>query len=74
MDTICGGKGEGVMIKDSKSKYEVVRSFSLLKVKQFKDAEAKVIDYWKDLVDAVGCVEQSFAERRMALSSKSDLA
>ena len=35
MDTILAGKGEGVMIKDPKSKYEGVRSYSLLKVKRF---------------------------------------
>mgnify|MGYP002634607854 CR=1 FL=1 len=42
MDKICGGKGEGVMIKDPKSAYEHKRSWSLLKVKRFEDAEAKV--------------------------------
>lgn len=45
MDTICRVKGEGVMIKDPKSKYEGVRSYSLLKVKRFEDAEAKVIGH-----------------------------
>jgi DNA ligase-1 len=45
MDKICGGKGEGVMIKDPKSQYEHKRSFSLLKVKRFEDAEATVIGH-----------------------------
>ena len=45
MDEVCGGKGEGVMIKDPKSKYENRRSFSLLKVKRFEDAEAVVIGH-----------------------------
>ena len=47
MDKICGGKGEGVMLKDPKSKYEGTRSFSLLKVKRFEDAEATVIGHEK---------------------------
>lgn len=45
MDEICGGKGEGVMIKDPKSKYERKRSYVLLKVKRFEDAEATVIGH-----------------------------
>ena len=45
MDKICGGKGEGVMLKDPNSKYEHTRSFSLLKVKRFEDAEATVIGH-----------------------------
>jgi DNA ligase-1 len=45
MDKICGGKGEGVMLKDPNSKYERTRSFSLLKVKRFEDAEATVIGH-----------------------------
>jgi DNA ligase 1 len=47
MDKVCGGKGEGVMIKDPKSDYERKRSYSLLKVKRFEDAEAKVIGHVK---------------------------
>lgn len=47
MDVICGGKGEGVMIKDPKSKYEGKRSYSLLKVKRFEDAEATVVGHQK---------------------------
>lgn len=46
-DQILTGKGEGVMIKDPKSKYERRRSYSLLKVKKFEDAEAKVIGHLK---------------------------
>lgn len=45
MDKICGGKGEGVMLKDPKSQYEGTRSYSLLKVKRFEDAEATVIGH-----------------------------
>ena len=47
MDKICGDKGEGVMLKDPKSKYEGRRSYSLLKVKRFDDAEATVIGHLK---------------------------
>jgi len=47
MDKICGGKGEGVMLKDPKSLYEGTRSYSLLKVKRFEDAEATVIGHHK---------------------------
>ena len=42
MDTVLSDKGEGVMLKDPKSKYEGKRSHSLLKVKRFEDAEATV--------------------------------
>ena len=45
MDEVCGGKGEGVMLKNPKSTYERFRSFNLLKVKRFEDAEATVYDY-----------------------------
>ena len=37
--------GEGLMIKDPKSKYEHKRSYKLLKVKVFIDAEAKVLGW-----------------------------
>jgi DNA ligase-1 len=47
MDTILGGKGEGVMLKDPESLYEGRRSFSLLKVKKFEDAEATVVAHHK---------------------------
>jgi len=42
MEEILGLKGEGVMLKDPKSDYERKRSFKLLKVKRFEDAEATV--------------------------------
>ena len=45
MDKICDGKGEGVMLKDPKSLYDRKRSYSLLKVKRFEDAEATVIGH-----------------------------
>ena len=45
MDEICGGKGEGDMLKDPKSDYQRKRSWSLLKVKRFEDAEATVYDH-----------------------------
>lgn len=45
MDEVCGGQGEGVMIKDPKSDYHRKRSYSLLKVKRFEDAEATVIGH-----------------------------
>lgn len=45
MDKICGGKGEGVMLKDPKCVYERKRSYKLLKVKRFEDAEATVYDH-----------------------------
>ena len=47
MDIILGSKGEGVMLKNPKSKYEHKRSQNLLKVKKFEDAEAKVIGHQK---------------------------
>jgi DNA ligase-1 len=37
--------GEGLMMRRPGSKYEVGRSATLLKVKSFRDAEAKVIDH-----------------------------
>ena len=45
MDEITGGKGEGVMVKDPNSAYERKRSYVLLKVKRFEDAEATVVGY-----------------------------
>ena len=47
MDQVLSDKGEGVMLKDPQSKYEGRRSESLLKVKKFEDAEAKVIGHLK---------------------------
>lgn len=37
--------GEGLMLREPKSKYAIGRSTSLLKVKTFHDAEARVIDH-----------------------------
>ena len=42
MKKVLDADGEGMMIKDPKSKYEGTRSDKLLKVKQFEDAEATV--------------------------------
>jgi len=42
LDTVCEGKGEGAMIKNPRCSYENARSWSLLKVKKFEDAEATV--------------------------------
>ena len=47
MDDICGGKGEGVMLKNPDSMYDHRRSNDLLKVKRFQDSEAKVIGHNK---------------------------
>lgn len=47
MDSVCGGKGEGMMVKDPNSDYDRKRSYSLLKVKRFDDAEATVIGHVK---------------------------
>ena len=57
-----------MMIKDPKSKYEGKRSYSLLKVKRFEDAEAKVIAHNKgtgrcaDMLGALYCVEKDGTE------------
>ena len=45
MDRVIKLGGEGIMIKDPKSKYEGKRSDFLLKVKKFDDAEAIVTGY-----------------------------
>ncbi|XP_070574678.1 uncharacterized protein [Ptychodera flava] len=42
---INGVGGEGVMIREPKSKYENCRSKTLLKIKTFHDAEARVVGY-----------------------------
>ena len=47
MDEVLAKKGEGLMIKDPKCKYESRRSEKLLKVKKFYDAEATVIGHNK---------------------------
>ncbi len=39
------GGGEGLMLRQPNSKYEAGRSFTLLKVKSFHDAEARVLEY-----------------------------
>jgi len=44
-DKILANHGEGMMIKDPKSKYESNRSELLLKVKKFEDTEATVIGH-----------------------------
>ncbi len=68
MDKICKGKGEGIMLKDPKSMYENKRSYSLLKVKRFEDAEATVIDHVKgtgrlwNLCGAILCREKDGTE------------
>ena len=47
MEKVVSGRGEGIMLKDPKSKYEGRRSEKLLKVKRFEDAEAVVIGHLK---------------------------
>jgi DNA ligase-1 len=37
--------GEGLMLRQPNSQYEIGRSFTLLKVKSFQDAEATVVDH-----------------------------
>ena len=44
-DKIIADKGEGMMVKDPKSKYESKRSVLLLKVKKFEDTEATVVGH-----------------------------
>jgi DNA ligase-1 len=39
--------GEGLMVRQPESRYEVGRSLTLLKIKSFRDAEARVIDHLK---------------------------
>lgn len=47
MDEVIALKGEGLMLKDPKSKYEQKRSDRLVKVKKFDDTEATVIGHLK---------------------------
>lgn len=47
MKEILARGGEGVMLKDPSSRYEYKRSKKLLKVKEFQDAEATVIEILK---------------------------
>ena len=64
MDEILSDKGEGVMLKNPDSAYERKRSFELLKVKKFEDAEAKVIGHQEGtgrctgMLGALECVEK----------------
>ena len=39
--------GEGLMLRQPRSRYEVGRSLTLLKVKSFRDAEARVLEHLK---------------------------
>lgn len=61
-DWIAKKGGEGVMIKNPASLYEMKRSSNLLKVKEFHDCEAKVIDYelgrgkYTGMVGALVCI------------------
>lgn len=48
--------GEGLMMRRPGSRYEVGRSHTLLKVKNFKDAEARVVEYGPGLGKHVGRV------------------
>ena len=45
LDRIAALGGEGLMVRQPKSQYEAGRSATLLKVKRFKDAEARVIEH-----------------------------
>lgn len=45
LDRIESLGGEGIMLRQPESSYEAGRSSSLLKVKRFLDAEARVVDY-----------------------------
>lgn len=45
LDRIVALKGEGLMLREPKSYYEIGRSSTLLKVKPFKDAEAVVVGH-----------------------------
>lgn len=47
MERVTGLKGEGMMIRDPKSKYEHRRVKTMLKVKEFHDDEATVIGHEK---------------------------
>lgn len=56
LDAICEIGGEGVMLRDPRSKYERKRSSSLLKVKKVLDTEARIIGYTKGTGKYVGMV------------------
>lgn len=61
MDDIIANGGEGLMLRKPGSSYTASRSSSLLKVKQFYDAEAEVVGYvdgkgkYKGLVGSLDC-------------------
>jgi DNA ligase-1 len=44
-DKVVAKGGEGIMLRDPESMYERKRSYALLKVKKFEDAEATVIGH-----------------------------
>src|SRR5205085_3075275 len=44
IEALCG---EGLMLRQPESRYEVGRSLTLLKVKSFRDAEARVLEHLK---------------------------
>ena len=46
-DKVIAEGGEGMMLRDPQSQYERKRSYALLKVKKFEDAEATVIGHEK---------------------------
>jgi DNA ligase 1 len=64
-DKVVAEGGEGMMLRDPKSLYERKRSYALLKVKKFEDAEATVLGYepgkgrLTGLIGAINCVEDS---------------
>jgi DNA ligase 1 len=45
LSTMVAAGGEGLMLRQPESRYEIGRSSTLLKVKQFQDAEARVIEH-----------------------------
>lgn len=45
MDRVEGLGGEGLMLREPRSRYEAGRSSTLLKVKRFHDAEAQVVEH-----------------------------
>ena len=45
LDRVDGLGGEGLMLRQPESRYEAGRSSTLLKVKRFHDAEARVVEH-----------------------------
>lgn len=45
LDRVCALGGEGLMLRQPGSRYEAGRSWTLLKVKKFYDAEARVVEH-----------------------------